>query len=196
MVATLSVSLVGRRPVDVRGGDPFSKLTINFIVQGMLLSASSSTVVTAAWHFDRHEADPNEVTSASHPLYHVQYGGRKMQSLQLGATLLCDPPRFLYPPMDAILAVDFVTSNFSYGAWLRLREDPSYVRLVTESYREFWEPWFAGMNAFWTENAHVLWSQHKHLCPSLPNPPLPASVGMRLRNEPSVFRRGQGKRRK
>lgn len=172
--AKLSVSLIGRHVADLSSGDPFAKLLIDFAVTGTLSSAGNSMTTIAAWHFDRHVGKPGEQGSAVHPLYHAQYGGREMQAIELGETLLCDAPRLMYPPMDAILAVDFVTSNFLYDYWLKLRQDHGYVRLVTQSYREFWLPWFSCINAAWTANPHVGWNERVQLCPTLPRPDVSA----------------------
>jgi hypothetical protein len=129
--------------------------------------------VKAAWHFDRHIGQQTEAGDI-HPLYHVQYGGRQMKQAELGETLLCDAPRLLYPPMDAVLAVDFVTSNFAHEGWLALRRDPAYIRLVSASYRDFWRPWFWCMSSVWSDQAHLRWNEHRMLCPSLPEPSIPA----------------------
>lgn len=176
MLAKLSVSLVARRHEDIVDGDPFSSLAIDFVLTGSVEAHEEPTVSEAAWHFDRHSGGPEELPTASHPLYHVQYGGRKMHLLQLGQTLLCDAPRLMYPPMDAILAVDFVASNFLYDVWSRLRDDVSYVRLVAASYLELWRPWFSFMNQFWSEHDRTNWHRHKRLCPSLPEPTVPSFV--------------------
>lgn len=174
--AKLSVSAVGHRAEDVQGADPFVKLAIDFAVVGTLSSGESSVTTIAAWHFDRHVGTTDEQSIAVHPLYHAQYGRRQMQTVALGETLLCDGPRLIYPPMDAILAVDFVASNFLHESWLKLRQDTSYVRLVAQSYREFWFPWFSCVTASWAQNAHIFWHQHERLCPALPPPSTPDIV--------------------
>ncbi len=195
IAARLNVSLIGRRPTDVMNGDPFSRLAVDCVVVGRVGSLANSEIASAAWHFDRHVGRTDEPSTSIHPLYHAQYGGRQMHSLRLGETLLCDAPRLIYPPMDAILAVDFVVSNFSYGSWLKLREDPSYVRIVAASYREFWQPWFSCIKESWAENAHIVWHQHQRLCPALPAPPVPSTPVLHVKN-PSERRRQRDRRRK
>jgi hypothetical protein len=165
---------------------------IDFAVMGALPSPGNAMTSMAMWHFDRHMGSPEDQPSAIHPLYHVQYGGREMQALELGQILLCDAPRLIHPPMDAILAVDFVASNFLYDSWLRLRQDHGYVRLVAKSYREFWLPWFSCISDAWAENPHIDLNERVQLCPTLPPPDVPAVASTRS----NVPRRRRGKHRK
>ncbi len=188
MIATLSVSLTGRIRDASVDADPFSQLAIDLVLSG----TEAKHTVKAAWHFDRHIGQ-NETRSDIHPLYHVQYGGRQMKQAELGETLLCDAPRILHPPMDAVLAVDFVTSNFAYPGWLALRQDPAYMRLMAASYRLFWQPWFYCMSSFWNEQAHLRWNEHRMLCPSLPEPSIPAFAA---HTTSSPKKRSKPKRRK
>lgn len=70
------------------------------------------------WHLDNHlrsAKTPPEV----HPLYHLNFGGQRLASCRLdGANKLffglveLEAPRIQLPPMDAVLLVDFVLSNF------------------------------------------------------------------------------------
>lgn len=92
-----------------------------------------------AWHLDRHilavgDHEPEEV----HPLYHFHHGGQRMYEIEnFGQVLLLDPPRLLHPPLDAILAVDFVLSNFMGAKWKKLRADEHYETMITHAQELF-----------------------------------------------------------
>jgi hypothetical protein len=104
--------------------DPFTELAVDMHVYGEI-GRPGSNVCT--WHLDRHitgDAQP----AAAHPLYHFQYGGRGMQSVQdsLGATLLVEAPRLKHPPMEAVLAIDFLLSQYDGLARERMMNISQY----------------------------------------------------------------------
>lgn len=98
----------------------------------------------SSWHFDRHEwsegdGEPEEI----HPLYHCHHGGRRMKNLDdFGKIMLLNPPRIACPPMDAILAIDFVLANFLPDRWKSLRDDSTYAKRLHESQRIILLPYF------------------------------------------------------
>ena len=148
----LSISVAGKYDEDE--DDQFVSLEMNlekyaYSAQGVELKS--------AWHFDRHiidtKKDDPHVTEDIHPLYHFQYGGARMYSLdgQLGTTLLLDPPRLMHPPMDGVLAIDFVLANYAGGVWKALRMDHQYANLVLPQFKQFWQPYFSSVAAGWIQ---------------------------------------------
>ncbi|WP_326536307.1 hypothetical protein [Pseudorhodoferax sp.] len=113
------------------------------------LSMSVGEENFCAWHFDRHIGEEESVDV--HPLYHFQHGGHAMEvhDGDLGKSLLISAPRLAFPPMDAILAIDFVISNFSGRYWRELREDPSYINLLKGSQEFFWKPYLKRVASWW-----------------------------------------------
>lgn len=110
-----------------------------------------------AWHFDRHiegqpEEDASTPPSESHPLFHFQHGGHGMEHLadSLGKVLLPPAPRVAFPPMDALLAVDFILSNFCGEEWQNLRDDGTYKNIVGLSQKRLWKPYFKMILDFWS----------------------------------------------
>ena len=166
----LSISARGYPPEIREDSDPFTALAVDLRVVALAPSGYAYETVSAAWHFDRHVGTDEDGRGPAHPLYHVQYGGNAMKSLDLAETLLSDPPRLIYPPLDAILAVDLVLSNFLATEWHRLREDGAYRRLTSNAYREFWAPWFATVSRIWEVNAALNWLSKSRLCPVVPKP--------------------------
>jgi len=140
----LSVALQG--VCDPESDDPFKyELSVN--IEVMTIPPKKR----CAWHLDRHilGEEDNEAYGV-HPLYHFQYGGHQMEEIKnLGDVLLLETPRLLHPPMDAILAIDFVLSNFAGTIWKTLREDGTYRRIVEEAQERFWLPYFKSIVAHW-----------------------------------------------
>lgn len=146
----LSISMIGR--FDGDPDDQFSRLEIN--VEKYAQSATGAEL-KAAWHFDRHiidtKKDSPHVTEDIHPLYHFQFGGARMSKIadKLGDTLLLDPPRLMHPPMDGILAVDFVLANYAGLVWKTLRDDAQYLHLIAPQFERLWKPYFAAVAGSW-----------------------------------------------
>jgi hypothetical protein len=134
----LRISIIGRFDGDL--DDQFVSLEIN--LEKYVYSADG-VELKAAWHFDRHlidtKIDNPRVTDDVHPLYHFQFGGARMSKVadRLGDTFLLDPPRLMHPPMDGILAVDFVLANYAGTTWKTLRDDPQYTKLIAPQLNEY-----------------------------------------------------------
>lgn len=159
----LSISMVGR--FDAEADDQFINLEIN--LEKYAYTATGAEL-KAAWHFDRHiintKTDHPHVTDDIHPLYHFQFGGAKMSKFtnDLGRTFLLDPPRLMHPPMDGIVAIDFVLANYSGLTWKSLREDAQYVNLIAPHFEQLWKPYFTAIAGSW--NAPRL-GNSSFLCP-------------------------------
>ncbi|WP_404939286.1 hypothetical protein [Pseudomonas atacamensis] len=115
-----------------------------------ILIRSSCGTHLCAWHFDRHIEGGNAPLEA-HPLYHFQHGGNAMLPFAglLGNSLLLPAPRLAFPPMDAVLAIDFVLSNFSGECWSFMRKQPTYLRLIRESQKLLWKPYLQRLANWW-----------------------------------------------
>lgn len=138
------------------------KLVLNLKIE----TASKGNI--CSWHFDKHIADAgstHNVPTEAHPLYHFQHGGHAMKPLadQLGGMLLLPAPRLAFPPMNAILSLDFVLSNFSGHCWQQLRDEPAYIRLLKDSQLIYWRPYVEKIASWWSGQSkqdpecQVLW---------------------------------------
>lgn len=152
----LSVRVGGAIPDDEQSalGDPFSALNVDLIIRAKTMSGKPAAV---AWHFDRH-IDRVDAARAAHPIYHWQCGGnqarqfaREMGSGDLLPVLLLDSPRIAHPPLDAVLAVDFVLSNFVPSEWRPMRQLPTYRSVLMRSQRHFWRPYAAGVRRWFSK---------------------------------------------
>ena len=77
-----------------------------------------------------------------HPVYHFQYGGKKLPKFkEWDKYVFLDSPRLAHPPLDAVLAIDFVISNYFPGKWRDLRDDGAYTNLIRNAQDRCWRPY-------------------------------------------------------
>jgi len=142
--------------------DPLCKLAFEIVLSG---TAPGGTKHHAAWHLDRHpgghlmteendsdefEGEPGDV----HPRYHFHFGGRRMfeKSKYFGPAMLLGAPRLVHPPLDAVLGVDFVLSNFKSADWRELQNsNPDYLLLQRRAQSRFWIPYIRSINSCWVD---------------------------------------------
>ncbi len=150
--------------------DPLIALGMQIIIEGMYIGEDDVKPSFGAWHLDRHNLESE--SAFLHPLYHLSFGGRHLES-QLDKkntpVILADTPRIVYLPMDAILGIDFVLTNFWQASLLSFRNEGTYTNLIAESQRNLWKPYFDTLHGFWQANAHQLtWSPFE-IIPQLVN---------------------------
>lgn len=97
-----------------------------------------------AWHLDKN------ITSSqpkyTHPFYHFQGGGQRLEGMATGEILLIDFPRIPHPPMDLFLGIHFIVNNFisskDYPKKLELLNDYEYQNVIINSQRLVWDVYF------------------------------------------------------
>lgn len=73
-----------------------------------------------SWHLDRDALDKETIASSNdylHPRYHITFGGtaikeQKAEGVDFGQTLYFGTPRFMHPPLDPILGIDFLLNHY------------------------------------------------------------------------------------
>jgi hypothetical protein len=106
------------------------------------------------WHIDRHRGDC-DTPRAAHPRYHMSFGGRALEGhfnalgRQPFGVVFLDAPRIACPPMDLILAVDFVLSHFCGAIWRDLRAKAQYQACIRDSQRRLWRPYASALAKYW-----------------------------------------------
>ena len=134
----------------IKNNDPFQNLEFNIYAYADDLDKHKELVYSL--HLDRHifnEGDniPNEV----HPIYHFQFGGRKLKEkvIDYGQALFFDSPRITYHPMDFILGLDFLLSNFFPNIWKLLQKEPRYINIIKKYQEYFMKPYYQSIaNSF------------------------------------------------
>jgi hypothetical protein len=125
--------------------DPIQTLGAKFIIQFEYLDELSEEMklLQCSWHLDKH--DLSKVTSTSHPLYHYEFGGTetsKMVNFNYGDFILLDSPRLMHPPLDLVLAFDFVIKNFyTFHDHRKLTESSEYRKYIKNAQYRIWKPY-------------------------------------------------------
>lgn len=128
--------------------DSIRENKVTFTIGGTSVHRGTTNQVIAAWHFDRHSY--NQATNACHPTYHWQFGGWGLKEVSdsIEGVLVMDTPRLFAPPMDAVLAIDFLLSHFNGPAWQGIRsQTPGYLDIVRRSQNRLWKPFFTELAA-------------------------------------------------
>lgn len=128
-------------------GDSYALLrqfNTDFYVDAVQIIEDREHPLRAAWHLDTHLYSTT-VSRSSHPRFHIQIGGERLDEIddRIRGVLVPEAPRIPCAPFEAILAVDFVLSQYCGEMWDLLREDrPSYTRLRKVPMQRFWSPYF------------------------------------------------------
>lgn len=125
-----------------------------------------------AWHLDLHvpsshdqikkkkkkaaTVEPFDPTRFMHPDYHFHHGGKKLDSLDsYGNIILLDTPRVMHHPLDILLAIDFVVSNFVFSeTWNDLRNEIRYKKIIEQAQEWWWKPYYEALGNYWGSKAN------------------------------------------
>lgn len=124
------------------------------LLEFSIVVATDDGAYLSSWHFDKHivsEDGQDEDPEDAHPLYHFQYGGKNLSPLDgnHGGILILPSPRIGHPPMDVVLAIDFILSNFAGVHWKKLRDKPDYSKRLSEAQDKYLRPYIENMMSWW-----------------------------------------------
>jgi hypothetical protein len=166
----LSVSARGICLPDASTDDPLTSLAVNVIVFG---KDDGGTDLKGSWHLDRDlKKKEGKESQYLHPLYHFQYGGQEIYDFNnSGVHILLDSPRLPHFPLDGILAIDFVLSNYYGEFWSELRQEAEYKKLIESAQKRFWRPYSLSIASRWIrQNPGISEWDYKDLLPQLCEP--------------------------
>src|SRR5690606_22390318 len=84
-----------------------------------------------------------------------------------GSTFQLDTPRIVHYPLDFILGIGFITSNFFPIAFELLMEDAYFIGLYKRYQDFFLKPYFHSIASHWNVGGNsITWDRYK-ICPSL-----------------------------
>lgn len=113
----------------------------------------------SSWHLDKERRPEN--CRYTHPYYHFQFGGKKLEYLEPSLGLLSSP-RIPHPPMDIILAFHFIINNFynnkSFKFVKEILADYDYMKILKNSQLRIWDQYF---KAYQLKNKHEDYSLTK-----------------------------------
>lgn len=137
--------------------DPMDNLTMTLVFDSSI--PTSPHPLIQSWRLERHSGGQSLF---AHPRYHFQYGGWQLQQHAnscgfqfFDGLVFLEAPRIAHPPLDGILAVDLVVSNFGAQQWSNLRSDIRYTRLVDRAQVRCWYPYAVAASSRWSKTRTV-----------------------------------------
>ncbi len=149
--------------------DPFEKYEFQLLLFGNYENEQKK--VKCSWHLDRHVEKADQLSRFAHPQYHFQFGGHALKDLKedekdVGQVLIIDSPRIPHPPLDALLGIDFILTNFIPRSELDFREEREYIKLIESMQDRLWKPYVNSLASRWQPNSrsapwqsHLIWPQ-------------------------------------
>lgn len=117
----------------------------NFVLE--ISGKNGEKTVHSSWHLDYDNSSESEYV---HPHFHLTYGGKAMKDKELGDLILLPTPRIAYPPMDAILGIDFILSNFlKKDKYNQIKANSQYKAAVKNSQQRLWQPYMLSLARHW-----------------------------------------------
>ena len=142
--------------------DPFVELAYNVMIKGV-----GNRTYHFGFHIDKHIA--NATTKEPHPVYHLQYNFNptKSSSPNLGDLFYIDTPRIMHKPIDFILGIGFLTSNFYPIAFESLKDEREFVKLQENYQNAIWKPYFHTIANKWKpfQETNIVWNPINDICP-------------------------------
>lgn len=145
--------------------DPFKKYSFNIVIKGRNKNNANSKLIYAI-HFDKHnlkEQEKGKPPNQAHPAYHFQFGGNNLEDeekLDSGRALFLDAPRIMHHPMELILSIDFILSNFFPTIWNRIKPLPTYKKILRKYQKDFILPYFKSVVEHF-EDKPSQWNSHE-----------------------------------
>lgn len=161
--AFLDVSYKETNDVDI----PISQYSFRITIEGQ----NKTGKVKSVWHLDYDDSVGQDYI---HPYFHLTWGGNTIKDMDLGDILLLPAPRISYPPMDVILGIDFVLSNFvKSDIYRQIQSDSQYKAAVKSAQEKYWKPYMLSLAHHWCNNSCCQTSfqtiSAKHFHPTLIN---------------------------
>ncbi|HMQ46366.1 MAG TPA: hypothetical protein PKA00_01790 [Saprospiraceae bacterium] len=138
--------------------DPINNFELQLILK---IKDTEKLLAKSAWHFEKHpdkkdDGTPEATPEFHHPLYHLHFGGYELtddEDIEYGNIMVIEAPRIMHPPLDMVLAIDFVLNNFySCQSFMGLISEPDYIRIVRNARERFWKPFAFGFASNFTTN--------------------------------------------
>lgn len=158
---SLTIQVIGKCLQEDELADPFERLIMNIIIEA---EDSTEKKLISCWHLDKHiEGEEDNEPEFAHPCYHFHFGGKEIwnriseQHYNFGNALILESPRLPHPPMEIILGIDFVLSNFYGTTWRMLKEDAEYRKCIKDAQNQFWKPYAIVTASAWATPVNPTW---------------------------------------
>ena len=131
---------------DAKIEDPIIELATKLVIQFEYIEEGKPDefkVIQSSWHLDKHS--PDNAVESSHPLYHYEFGGTEINKdidFNFGDFFLIDTPRIMHPPLDIVLAIDFIIKNYyKKEDHISLTGQKLYKRYIKNAQLRIWKPY-------------------------------------------------------
>lgn len=123
------------------------KYSFHLVLTAQDMSSDDDRQFKDSWHIDY---DSQQNARFVHPIPHLSYGGTAIDNLDKGELLLHLSPRWSTLPMDLILSIDFLLSNFLVkDKYIELSKPKEYSSIVENSQRNLWRPYLHSLSSHW-----------------------------------------------
>jgi len=143
--------------------DPLRELSFRVRIKGL-----GDKAYYSGFHIDRHPIQNNE--GEIHPIYHLQYivNPNEENDFAYGNVLSIDTPRVMHYPLEFVLGIGYLTSNFFPTAYQVLLDDGCFVNLYRCYQKRFWKPYSHALANYWKPYSEVdiTWDP-RAVCPFL-----------------------------
>lgn len=128
--------------------DPLYLYSLDINIQVFKSKFSTEKTYFSSWHLDRHPNTQN--VKYTHPTYHFQFGGKKMEYIDPDMSVL-SCPRIPHPPMDLFLGFHFILSNFFNNKQFpfvnAVLNDSDYQMIIKRAQNRLWKPYFRAFDS-------------------------------------------------
>lgn len=130
--------------------DPLRELSFRVKIKGL-----GDKTYYSGFHIDRHPFQDND--GEVHPIYHLQYvvNPNEEEDFAYGNVLSIDTPRVMHYPLEFVLGIGYLTSNFFPTAYQLLLEDGHFVNLYKGYQERFWKPYSHTLATYWKPYSEV-----------------------------------------
>lgn len=135
-----------------KSSNPFFDYNYQFNVSILGDEINGRTVINC-FHIDY---DDGSKSSNIHPLYHLTFGGMGLDGYKVGDFLNIPSPRFPILPMDVILIIDFILSNFlDKKDYANITTNSIYYEELRKSQTNYWKPYFQNIGIKWANTINL-----------------------------------------
>jgi hypothetical protein len=164
IVMTLDMSIIADFTRWGTINDPFLDMNFRVIIKSVGLKTNHSF----GFHIDKHDTILD--SSEPHPVYHLHYilNPLEDEDFEYGHTLNLDLPRIMHCPIDFILGIGFLISNFYPQVFDSIFDDGYFSGLYKLYQEQILKPYSHTLANRWEFDAgNIKWGPSKSLCPFL-----------------------------
>ena len=139
-----SIDLYLEVEVDYLTNNTANPVPITIKSFNVILKSDSGQMIS--WHLDSDSAGNSN--KYLHPYFHITFGGRIMENAienrthDFGQTLVMRNPRFMHPPMDIILGIDFILNHYVSRDYAQyFLGDKEYQDIIKKMQDCLWKPY-------------------------------------------------------